>query len=101
MAEEADNEERKLRRKIASALKSMQEEQQRKDVMRQLLDPKAYERLMNIRISNQELYNQMVNIIISLAQTNRINGKMSDAQLVSILDKVTVRKDTTIQFRHK
>ncbi len=101
MEEENENEERKLRKKIAGTLKAMQEEQQKKDVMKQLLDAKAYERLMNIRISNNELYNQMVNIIVSLAQTNRITGKMTEQQLISILDKVTVRKDTTIEFKHK
>lgn len=90
-----------LKKRVTAALKNMQMEQQKKEVMKQLLETKAYERLMNIRISSPELYKQMVNLIISLAQTNRIQGKMSEQQLISILDRVTFRKETTINFKHK
>ena len=92
---------RALKRRVSAALKNMQLEQQRKEVMKQLLDTKAYERLMNIRLSSPELYAQVVNLIVSLAQTNRLQGKMSEQQLLSILDRVTFKKETTINFKHK
>ncbi len=99
--EEEQSNQRALKKRVSAALKNMQMEQQRKEVMKQLLDTKAYERLMNIRLSSPELYSQVVNLIISLAQTNRLQGKMSEQQLLSILDKVTFRKETTINFKHK
>ncbi len=99
--EEEEGEQRKANRRLASAIKQMQIEQQKKEAMKQLLETKAYERLMNIRVSNPELYNQVVNVIISLAQTNRLQGKMSETQLLAILEKVTVRKEPTISFKHK
>ena len=99
--EEEQSSQKALRKRLSAALKNMQIEQQKKELMKQLLDTKAYERLMNIRISNPELYAQVINLVVSLAQTNRLQGKMSEQQLLSILDKVTFRKETTINFRHK
>lgn len=99
--DEGEGEQRKINKRLAAAIKNMQVEQQKKEMMRQLLDSNAYERLMNIRISNPELYNQIINVVVSLAQTNRLHGKMTEAQLLSILEKVTVRKEPTIDFKHK
>ena len=90
-----------MNKRVASAIRNMQMEQQKKEAMRQLLEAKAYERLMNIRASNPELYSQIVSVVISLAQTNRLQGKMTEAQLMSILGKITVRKEPTINFKHK
>ena len=99
--DDEEDEQKRLRKRLSGAIRSMQAEQQKKDVLKQLLEARAYERMMNIRISSPELYSQMVSIIISLAQTNRISGKMSEAQLLSLLDKVTYRKEPTIEFKHK
>ncbi len=76
-------------------------ERQRKDAMLRLLEPAAYERLMNVRISNTELYQQLVNLIISLAQQNRINGKLTEKQLLQILERATVTPETKIEYKHK
>ncbi|MCL4379331.1 MAG: DNA-binding protein [Candidatus Marsarchaeota archaeon] len=99
--DEDEGDQKRANRKLAAAIKSMQIEQQKKELMKQLLDSKAYERLMNIRISNPELYSQMVKVVVSLAQTNRLQGKMTEPQLLSILGKVTVRKEPTINFKRK
>lgn len=99
--EDQGDDQRRITKRVASAIRNMQMEQQKKEAMRQLLEAKAYERLMNIRASNPELYSQIVSVIISLAQTNRLQGKMTEAQLLSILEKITVRKEPTIDFKHK
>lgn len=99
--DEEGGEQKRMNKRLAAMVKNMQVEQQKKDLLKQLLDAKAYERMMNIRISSPELYNQVVSIIVSLAQTNRISGKMTEPQLLSILDKVTTRKEPRIEFRHK
>jgi len=90
-----------MRKRVSEALKNAQMEEQKKEVMKQFLDAKAYERLMFIRSSNYELYNQLVNLVVSLAQSNRVTGKISEAQLKSILEKMTFKREPTIEFKHK
>ena len=99
--DQQDPEQKKLRAAIMQQYKAAQIEQQKKEVMQRLLEPKAYERLMNIRAANMELYSQMVNLIISLAQGQRINGKLTEQQLLMILQKVTARPESKIEFKHK
>ncbi|MDE1870768.1 MAG: hypothetical protein KGI06_00825 [Candidatus Micrarchaeota archaeon] len=101
--EEGDDEQyqKRLRKRLSDALKTAQIEEQKKGIMRQFLEPQAYERVMNIKASNYELYNQLVNMIVSLAQTNRIKGKITDAQLKSILEKITYKDEPTIEFKRK
>ncbi|MGI0100207.1 MAG: DNA-binding protein [Candidatus Micrarchaeaceae archaeon] len=100
-----DNEEeqyqKKLRRRVSEALKAAQIEEQKKEMIKQFLDDKAYERLMNIRLSNRELYNQLINLVVSLAQSNRVTGRITDTQLKSILEKMTYRHEPKIEFKHK
>ena len=96
---------KKLRRRVAEAVREAQIEEQKKGIARQFLDSNAYERLMNIRSSNKELYNQVLSMIVSIIQNNyRGNmalGKITDAQLKDILNKITYRKEPKIEFRHK
>jgi DNA-binding TFAR19-related protein (PDSD5 family) len=92
---------KKLRKQVQEAIKNAQLEQQKKELMRQFLDAKAYERLMNIRISNYELYSQLVSMVASLAQGNRLTGKITEAQLMSIIKRLTFRNESTIEFKHK
>jgi len=90
-----------VRKTLEKAYKRLQQEQQIKELMHQLLDSNAYERLMNIRVSNKQLYMQLANIILSLAQSEQIAGKLTETQLVSILNKLTTKKESKIEFKHK
>jgi programmed cell death protein 5 len=103
MAEEDEEQryQKEMRKRVAEAMRRAQMEQQKKDVMRQFLEPDAYERLMNIRVSNPELYDQLVGMVVSLVQSNRVTGKISEKQLRSILEKITYRKEPNISFKHK
>ncbi len=103
MAEQqnGDDYEKKLRKRYEAAVRHMQEEQQKKELARRLLDDAAYERLMNVRNGNEELYNQVLNLLISFVQAQRLSGKITDTELLSILKKVTARHEPTISFKHK
>ncbi len=101
MEENEADYQKKLRKRVSDALRNAQMEERKKELMRQFLDSKAYERLMNIRISNPDLYNQLVNLVAALAQGNRVSGKITDDQLRSILSKMTSRREPTIEFKHK
>lgn len=92
---------KRLRKALLDQVRRAQVEQQKKELMKKILDQPAFDRLMNVRVSNMELYSQLVDLIISLSQQQRLQGKLTEAQLISILEKVTARKDTTIEFKHK
>ncbi|MGC8647859.1 MAG: DNA-binding protein, partial [Candidatus Micrarchaeia archaeon] len=77
--DEEERYQKELRKRINESIKRAQIEEQTRALMRQLLEPEAYERLMMIKTSNEELYAQLVNLIISLVQSNKILGKISDS----------------------
>ncbi|MGD0728820.1 MAG: DNA-binding protein [Candidatus Micrarchaeaceae archaeon] len=101
MEDEEASYQKKLKKRVAEAIKNAQIEQQKKEILKQFLDDKAYERIMNVRISNYDLYNQLVNMVVALAQNNRISGKLTEAQLKSIIEKMTYKREPTIEFKHK
>lgn len=101
MPEGEDAEQEKLRKAVARRMKELQLEQQKREIIRRYLDSGAYERLMNVRVSNYELYAQLLDLIISMVQSNRITSRLTEEQLVSILTKLTSRPEPTIEFRHK
>ncbi len=82
-------------------LQALQIEQQKREFAKKYLENDAFERLMNVRISNRELYTQLIDIIISLAQSRRIQGKMNDAQLRDLLTRLTYKPEPSITFQHK
>ncbi|MEM0107100.1 MAG: DNA-binding protein [Candidatus Micrarchaeaceae archaeon] len=95
------NEEKASRKKIEAALKRLQEEEEKKVLASKFLDAKAYERLMNIRSTNLELYDQIISLIISLVKAGRLNSKLTEEQFINILSKITSRPEPTISFKHK
>ncbi|MGC8586618.1 MAG: DNA-binding protein [Candidatus Micrarchaeia archaeon] len=99
--DEEERYQKELRKRINESIKRAQIEEQTRALMRQLLEPEAYERLMIIKTSNEELYAQLVNLIISLVQSNKILGKISDSQFKALLEKLTARREPTIEFKHK
>ena len=101
MAEGEEYDQKELKNRYASAIRKMQEEQQRKEVLKQVLDADAYTRMMNIKASNEQLYVQLTNLVISVIQQNRVSGKISEAQLVALLQKLTYRPETKIDFKRK
>ncbi len=96
-----NQEEKRYRKRMADLIKAQQLEQQKKEILKKFLDDEAYERVMNIKLTNQELYDQLVNVIISLAQSNRLTSKVTNAQLKDLITRLTYRPDTKIEFKRK
>ncbi len=101
MEEDEQQYQKRLQKRIADVMKRTQLEERKKAVIKRLTEPAAYERLMNIKASNPELYGQLVDMMISIIQSNRVAGKITEQQLVSLLERMTARNETTIEFRHK
>lgn len=98
---EENDEQAELKKQVYKRLKDMQAEQQKKAVAQRLMTPGAYERLMNVRVSNFALYSQLLDFIFASAQQNRVAGKVTEEQLREILARLTYRPETRIEFRHK
>ncbi|MCL5117476.1 MAG: hypothetical protein M1124_01440 [Candidatus Marsarchaeota archaeon] len=104
MSSEYDNDndyQKEIKKRLSKSIKEMQIEEQRKELMKQVLDTNAFQRLMNVKISNYNLYIQVVNVLISFMQSGRISGKLSEDQLISIITKMTQKPETRIEFKHK
>lgn len=100
MAEE-QNQQNERRKQMAARIRAMQMEQQKREIARKYMTIEAYERLMNVRLSNNELYTQLVEIIIAMVQGKKITSKLTEPQLKEILARLTYRPEPTIKFQHK
>jgi len=98
---EGEDEDKELRKAVAKRLRELQIEQEKRSIVRQYLEPGAYERLMNVRVSNYELYSQLLDLIIAMAQGNRLQGRITEKQLIGLLTKLTARPEPKIEFKHK
>ncbi|MDE1874368.1 MAG: hypothetical protein KGI04_04630 [Candidatus Micrarchaeota archaeon] len=101
-ASQADNEtQAKARKEMQRRLREMQAEQERKATVKRLMTPGAYERLMNVRVSNHELYSQLLDLLIAMARSNRVTGQITEVQLRDLLTRLTYKPESKIEFKHK
>ena len=77
----------------------MQQQQQLemlKMLMTEILEPKARERISNLKLVKPELATQVQIYLVQAYQAGQIRGKLSDEDLVAILKKVDSKKDFKI-----
>lgn len=72
-----------------------QYEMQKKAILRAILEPEAKERLSRLKLAHPEIAEAVENQLISLAQSGRIQAKISDKMLVEILKRVQPKKRET------
>jgi DNA-binding TFAR19-related protein (PDSD5 family) len=82
-------------------MRALQMEMQKKEILRRMLSDSAYERMMNVRLSNPELYDKVVNSLLYVAQSGKPMGKLEDSQLLLLLQRMTAKRETSIEFRKK
>ncbi len=98
---EDDEYNKKMNARMEGAVRKMQEEQQRKEIARRILEDDAYQRFMNIKVTNPDLYAQMFNILVSVYQNQGMKGKITEKQLIQIIERITYKPEPTISFKHK
>jgi programmed cell death protein 5 len=76
-------------------------EAQLRMLLKQVLEPDAYERLSNIRISNQELYEKISAVLLNLAQGGQLASRVTDAKLVALVGRLQPHRETKITFSRK
>lgn len=69
-----------------------QYEEQKKQILRGILTPPARERLSNIKLSRPQIGEQIEQQLIMLAQSGRLQQKITDQQLRQLLVKLLPKK---------
>lgn len=78
--------------------------EQRKAILAQILTNEAKERLANIAMVKPEKAEKLEMILIQNAQRGMIQGKVSESQMIDLLEQVSekeVKPATTIKFQRK
>ncbi|MDD5318072.1 MAG: DNA-binding protein [Candidatus ainarchaeum sp.] len=98
-----ENELAELKRKRIAELQQAQEmESQKKSLLKNLLEPAAYERVMNVRLASPELYDQLVGMVAYLYKAGQIRGKLGEGQVLQILSKLRGSgREPTITVKRK
>jgi len=82
--------------------KAQEAELQLKKILTVILDPPAYERLMNVRISNRELYFKVANGLIHLYK--KTQRRMTEKELLTVINMnlaASKQPETKIHIRRK
>ena len=72
-----------------------------KAVMSQILEPKARERLANLKVVKPDLAMQLEMYLAQLAQSGQIQSKLTDEQIVLILRKLSEKREIKIKRKDK
>ena len=99
--EDGSKREELLRQRLAEMQKMQQAEAQLRSILRVAMEPEAYERFMNVRIANPELYAQIARIIVTLYSNKQLSGKVGDKELRALLAKLTAKHRGNISIRRK
>ncbi|MDE1870285.1 MAG: hypothetical protein KGH71_04860 [Candidatus Micrarchaeota archaeon] len=91
-----------LKQAQAKRLQAQQIEQQKREIMKRFLTDGAFERIANVRMSNPDMYNRFVDLVVSLVQQNKLAGKINDDQLRGLLSRLaSTKQEPKMEFRHK
>lgn len=82
--------------------KMAQQEAQLKLMLRPLMDSAAFERLLNVKISNPELYYKVAQLLVMLQREGKLKSKVDETMLKALLARlIGQRKETKISFARK
>ncbi|KAM8761842.1 programmed cell death protein 5 [Sparus aurata] len=75
----------------------------RNSILAQVLDQSARARLSNLALVKPEKANAVENYLIQMARFGKLGGKISEAGLIEILEKVSqqTEKKTTVKFNRR
>ena len=86
-----------MRKQLLERQKALEAEAQLNRVVKTLLDDAARERLNNVKLVNSELYMKAVQAIIYLYNSGKIREKISEAQLLQLLQTLRNKREITIR----
>jgi programmed cell death protein 5 len=74
-------------------------EKEKQDIVKRFVTPEAYERLTNVKLVRPEVVENVENQIIMLAQSGRLNRLITDAEVKSLLARLSEKRETRIERR--
>lgn len=86
-----------LQEHLQAQMQQQQLEQALRVIKMQILEPKARERLANLKLVKPELATQLEIYLAQLYQSGQIRGRISDEQMVAILKKISEKKEFKIK----
>lgn len=96
---EGANTQEETNRRREEAQKAEIVDAQIKSVLARILDQPAYDRLMNVRMSNQELYAKVVNALVYMYK--KTGRRITERELLTLLNASVERKAGSIEIRRK
>ena len=101
MEENPDSEEQ-YAKKMQEAQRAREAEIKIRSLMRQILEQSAYERLVNIRFSNESLYYQLVQMFAMLHQQGKLKKKITEDELKLFVSRLlSGKREGKISFARK
>lgn len=91
----------KLKERLLRYQQARELEMQKKIALKYIVDAQAYERLMNVRLANPALYDQVVTMLVYLYQNKQLKGKVTEEQVKAVLARITARNEPSITFKKK
>lgn len=88
----ATNENQQVQQQIQQQQMQQEMEAQKKQLIMQILTPEARSRLANLRLTKPEFVEQIELQLIQLAQSGRVQGKITDEQLKVLLKQLSSQK---------
>ena len=89
----------------AAQAKAQQEkeklEEQRQQMIERLFSAEAKERLNRVRLVKLEKVRQVEDLVIQMAQHNRLGGPIGDAQLCDLLARASENSQTEVKIAHR
>jgi len=90
------------KKKIAQMQKQQEQDSQKKMLLKNLVEPAAYERLMNVKLANPELYDQVVNVVAYVFKSGNVKGRLTEGQILQLLEKLRGKSyEPTITVKRK
>ena len=101
MTSEEELKKRLLQQKMQEQMQQQAQQQEMQEALKvvswQILEPAARERLNNLRVVKPELAMQLEAYLAQLYQAGQIKQKISEAQLITILKKLSEKRDIRIK----
>ncbi len=85
-------------------LKKLMEKKKQEEILKQqllsFLEPPAYQRLMNVKVANEEFFKKVSMYVMQLG--SQIRRKLTEQELISIMKKLKgPERETHIEFKRK
>lgn len=74
-------------------------EEMKKQLLGQVMEKEAIERLSRVKLANPLVASQVENYLIEIFQSGKLNKKVSDSELKQILDVLVEKRKTKIKRR--